>query len=105
VIVSGPGNASTFNLTDGRQAVTASEFQKQNQSLPVPSRPPTLEDWNAYRAIFTTLYLEEKKTLGRTKEIMSNRYGFHASYVNGLALLVAPRETNEQKEIGCSKSE
>jgi Clr5 domain len=90
VNVSGPGNVSTFNSTDGRQAVTASEFQKQDQVLPVPRRPPTTEDWNAYRAIFTTLYLEEKKTLGQTKEIMRNRYGFHASYVNVLALFVAP---------------
>jgi hypothetical protein len=90
VNVSGPGNASTFNSTDGRQAVTASQFQKQDQVLPVPRRPPTPEDWNAYRAIFTTLYLEEKKTLGQTKEIMRNRFGFHASYVNVLALFVAP---------------
>lgn len=95
VNASDPGNASTFNSTDGRQAVTASEFQKQDQSLPVPRRPPTLEDWNAYRAIFTTLYREENKTLGRTKEIMRNRYGFHASYVNVLILFVAPRETDE----------
>jgi hypothetical protein len=95
VNISGPGNASTFNSTDGCQAVIASEFQRQDQNLPVPSRPPTLEDWNAYRAIFTTLYREENRTLGRTKEIMRNRYGFHASYVNDLVLFVAPRETDE----------
>jgi hypothetical protein len=95
VNASDPGNASTFNSMDGCQAVTASEFQKQDQSLPVPRRPPTLEDWNAYRAIFTTLYREENKTLSRTKEIMKNIYGFHASYVNVLVLFVAPRETDE----------
>jgi hypothetical protein len=95
VSLSGPGNASTFNSTDGRQAVTASDFQKQNQTLPVPSRPPTLEDWNAYRAIFTTLYRDENRTLSRTKEIMRNRYYFHSSYVNVLVSFVAPRETDE----------
>jgi hypothetical protein len=95
VHVPGPGNASTFNSADASQAVRASEFQKRDQGLPVPSRPPTLEDWNAYRGIFTTLYREENRTLGRTKEIMRNRYGFHASYVNVLVLFVAPRETDK----------
>lgn len=95
VNVSGPGNALTFNSTDGGQAVTACKFQKQDQNLPLPSRPPTLEDWNAYRGIFTTLYREENRTLSRTKEIMRNRYGFHASYVDVLVLFVAPRETDK----------
>ena len=97
VNVSGPGNALTFNSTYGRQSVRASEFQKQDRGLPVPSRPPTLEDWNAYRGIFTTLYREENRTLGRTKEIMRNRYGFYASYVNVLALFVAPKKLTSHK--------
>ena len=51
--------------------------------LPIPSRPPTCQDWQAYRVVFTLLYRTEGRSLRKTKAILQERYGFQATYVFG----------------------
>ena len=50
--------------------------------LPKPTKPPTSEDWQLHRAIFTRLYRTEGKSLKQAKAIMQTKYDFHATYVH-----------------------
>jgi hypothetical protein len=47
--------------------------------LPVPSYPPSRNDWDSYRAIFTQLYQVEDKLLKVVKELLEAQYGFKAT--------------------------
>jgi Clr5 domain len=47
--------------------------------LPVPSYPPSRNDWDSYRAIFTQLYQVEDKPLKVVKELLEAQYGFKAT--------------------------
>lgn len=47
--------------------------------LPVPSYPPSRNDWDSYRAIFTQLYQVEDKPLKVAKELLEAQYGFKAT--------------------------
>ncbi|RFU26915.1 hypothetical protein B7463_g9422, partial [Scytalidium lignicola] len=47
--------------------------------LPVPNDPPTAADWNAYRQVFTQLYVAEGRTLRDTMQIMEQTYKFKAT--------------------------
>ena len=44
-----------------------------------PVYPPTPEDWNNYRDVFTRLYRSEGRTLKDTKATMERLYGFRAT--------------------------
>jgi hypothetical protein len=48
-------------------------------SLPVPSNPPTSQDWNLYQDVFTRLYSHENLPLKEVRIIMEHRYKFYAS--------------------------
>lgn len=47
--------------------------------LPIPSYPPSRDDWDRYRAIFTHLYQVEEKPLKAVKELLEVQYGFKAT--------------------------
>jgi Clr5 domain len=47
--------------------------------LPVPSYPPSRNDWDSYRAIITQLYRVENKPLKVVKELLEVQYGFKAT--------------------------
>jgi hypothetical protein len=49
------------------------------QVLPPPSNPPTRQDWEAYRAIFTQLYRIENRSLKEVISVMANQYNFKAT--------------------------
>jgi hypothetical protein len=56
------------------------EPQRLNvQSLPLASKPPTPQDWEAYRCIFTQLYSLDNKPLKEVQRIMAEQYQFHAT--------------------------
>ncbi|MCJ1401220.1 hypothetical protein MMC11_004432 [Xylographa trunciseda] len=68
-----------------RLALTDSETEKDRlvdgfvlPSIP-PSDPPTAQDWEDYREIFTKLYRAEGKKLKDVKKIMEERYSFCAT--------------------------
>jgi Clr5 domain len=46
--------------------------------LPVPSWPPTTEDWNARREVITKLYQHDELSLKEVQEIMLKEHGFRA---------------------------
>jgi hypothetical protein len=47
--------------------------------LPMPSNPPTSQDWNLYQDVFTQLYSHEDLPLKEVRIIMEQRYKFYAS--------------------------
>jgi hypothetical protein len=49
------------------------------QVLPLPSDPPTRQDWEAYRAIFTQLYRTENRSLKEVMSVMADQYKFKAT--------------------------
>jgi hypothetical protein len=49
------------------------------QSLPLANTPPTPQDWEAYRHIFTQLYSLDNKPLKEVQRIMAEQYQFHAT--------------------------
>ncbi|KAE8451744.1 hypothetical protein EG329_003201 [Mollisiaceae sp. DMI_Dod_QoI] len=49
------------------------------QVLPQPAYPPTRRDWEAYRTIFTHLYLTENRSLKEVMSIMEDQYKFRAT--------------------------
>ena len=49
------------------------------QALPLPSDPPTRQDWDAYRTIFTHLYRTENKPLKDIMSITADQYKFKAT--------------------------
>ena len=48
--------------------------------LPVPSNPPTVQDWQSYRQLFTRLYRDENRPWHEVQLIMEKDYGFKARY-------------------------
>jgi hypothetical protein len=57
--------------------------------FPVRTRYATAEDWEHHRAMFTRLYLDEKKTLKEVKSIMKDKYGFIATWVSPTLIRLA----------------
>src|SRR5271155_5864971 len=49
--------------------------------LPTPAYPPTQQDWDNYRDIFTRLYQVEDRPLNEVKELLEQHYGFKATLV------------------------
>lgn len=49
--------------------------------LPTPAYPPTQQDWDNYRDIFTRLYQVEDRSLKEVKELLQQHYGFRATLV------------------------
>ncbi|KAE9369776.1 hypothetical protein N431DRAFT_560526 [Stipitochalara longipes BDJ] len=72
---------SATQTKNGNKVVHAAVDPRQhaNQDLPIPNRPPTAEDWQAYRKSFTQLYKVENKTLREVMGIMKEQYNFRAS--------------------------
>jgi hypothetical protein len=46
-----------------------------------PSDPPTAQDWENHREVFTKLYRSQGRKLKDVKDIMEKRYGFRATYI------------------------
>jgi len=49
------------------------------QVLPQPSNPPTRQDWEAHRTIFTELYRTKSRSLKEVISIMADQYNFKAT--------------------------
>lgn len=49
--------------------------------LPAPAYPPTQQDWDNYRDIFTRLYQVQDRPLKEVKELLEQHYGFKATLV------------------------
>jgi hypothetical protein len=49
------------------------------QVLAPPSNPPTRQDWEVYRTIFTQLYRTENRKLKEVMSIMEAQYSFKAT--------------------------
>ena len=71
---------SAIQTKDGSQVMNAAVDPRQpaDRDLPIPNRPPTAEDWQAYRNIFTQLYRVENKTLKEVMGVMKEQYHFRA---------------------------
>lgn len=71
---------SAIQTNDGSRVVHAAVGPRQpvDRDLPIPNRPPTAEDWRAYRSTFTQLYKVENKTLREVMNIMKEQYHFRA---------------------------
>jgi hypothetical protein len=71
---------SAIQTKDGTQIANAAVDPRQpvDRDIPIPNRPPTTEDWRAYRHIFTQLYSVENKTLKEVVGIMKEQYHFRA---------------------------
>ena len=54
-------------------------IEEPSRPLTQPSDPPTAENWDSHRAIFTKVYRSEGRTLKDVKSIMATRYGFIAT--------------------------
>jgi Clr5 domain len=57
------------------------ELNDVNQGLlkSLPSQPPTAADWSRFREIFKLLYQLEERPLREVRQIMKERYQFHAT--------------------------
>jgi len=53
--------------------------QNDGQVLSPPSYPPTRQDWEDYRAVFTQLYRTEDRSLKEVMSIMASQYKFKAT--------------------------
>ncbi len=49
------------------------------QILSLPSHPPTRQDWENHRTIFTRLYRTEDRSLKEVMSIMADQYKFKAT--------------------------
>ena len=68
------------SVLDDDPVLPSIEPQRLNvQSLPLASKPPTPQDWEAYRKIFTQLYSLDNKPLKEVQRIMAEQYQFHAT--------------------------
>lgn len=47
----------------------------------LPSRPPTLADWNHFQSIIVQRYLTDDQTLSEVRNYMASKYRFIATYV------------------------
>lgn len=63
---------------DGRN-LNAGLDQNSIQVLATPNDPPTRQDWEAYRAIFTQLYRAENRSLKDVVSFMADQYSFKAT--------------------------
>jgi hypothetical protein len=43
--------------------------------------PPTAEEWERHRSLFTRLYVGENTTLKEVRQILARDHGFHATFV------------------------
>jgi Clr5 domain len=43
--------------------------------------PPTAEEWERHRSLFTRLYVGENATLKEVRQILARDHGFHATFV------------------------
>ena len=43
--------------------------------------PPTAEEWERLRSLFTRLYVGENTTLKEIRQILARDYGFYATFV------------------------
>jgi hypothetical protein len=66
-------------LDDDPVLLTIEPQRLDFQSLPLASTPPTPQDWETYRHIFTQLYSLENKPLKEVQRIMAEQYQFHAT--------------------------
>jgi len=73
--------ATHVTIADHEDPVLPSiELQRLDvQSLPLANTPPTPQDWEAYRHIFTQLYSLDNKPLKEVQRIMAEQYQFHAT--------------------------
>jgi Clr5 domain len=69
-----------INDTSVQQPFSGGDKLVPDQPLmPVPSYPPSRNDWDSYRAIFTRLYQVEDKPLKVVKELLEAQYGSKAT--------------------------
>lgn len=61
----------------GESPSRRSNSQGSGSPLPLPSNPPTAQDWDNHRMAFTELY--RGKTLKEARALMGERYSFYAS--------------------------
>lgn len=78
-----PHLRATIQAKDRGQVVNVALDPRQitNPDLPIPHQHPTAEDWEAYRHIFTQLYIVENRTLREVEAIMKEQYQFQARLV------------------------
>jgi hypothetical protein len=70
-------NIVTIQLA-GADLSTGSQ-EENGDNLPAPSNPPTPQDWQLYRNVFTRLYSHEDRPLKEVRSMMEHRYKFYAS--------------------------
>lgn len=76
IYTQGPSHDS-FNHAE--KVLNADLDQDAIQVLPRPSKPPTRQDWEAYRSVFTQLYRTENRSLNEVISILADQYSFEAS--------------------------
>ena len=68
-----------FTIQPVRGDLSSGSQEENSSSLPVPSNPPSPQDWELYRDVFTQLYSHEGLPLREVRIIMERRYKFYAS--------------------------
>lgn len=58
------------------------ESPQYNGYLPVPSNPPTVQDWQSFRPLFTRLYKDENRPWKEVQAILERDHGFKARHVS-----------------------
>ena len=73
---------SEHNLlpASGNTAPIRYDFAVYDEILRVPANPPTPQDWESYRPLFTKLYREENRPWKEVQVILERGYGFKARY-------------------------
>jgi hypothetical protein len=66
--------------------------------------PPTAEEWERHRSLFTRLYVGENRTLKEIRQILARDYDFHATFVttaggSSVVLLISCRERMYKSRI------
>jgi hypothetical protein len=65
---------------NGDMLIPDEPYHAYNRALvPVPEYPPSRNDWERYRGIFTRLYQVEGKPLKAVRELLETQYSFKAT--------------------------
>jgi len=80
-------SVSSHNEDPGETSNARITQSEENSPVPTPPAkyPPTSQDWENHRHIFTRLYSFENKTLDQVMEVMKNDYQFKATSVRTLS--------------------
>lgn len=79
--------APVFPSAPETSDMSRNESHMNSMAFPTQPRYATAEDWERNRALFTSLYRDQNKTLKDVMAIMREKYGFNATYVSSIFVM------------------